>query len=290
MIEFIKDYKHDEKLRRSFDALAMQTFGISFEAWYQSGCWNASYMPYSYEVDGKIVANASANKMKLIIEGRPVDAIQIGTVMTDPEFRRRGLAYDLIQRIIADFEDDAEFFYLAADDEAMALYRKCGFVDVPEVKYAWQNPLGSPESLKRTLVPASMTLEALCTVKSSALLKGAKLEIVEDEHILAFYWHHGFNEKLYRLDDMTVLIADIVDAGKGLVLYDVFVQNGGDARFDLSNILARTGATTVKFAFDVAGLITGLEKECLDPSGWMVRSAGNSGFPALFSYPKLAQA
>lgn len=290
MIEFIKDYKHDEAMRLSFDELAKKTFGISFEAWYQSGQWNASYQPYSYHVDGKIVANASANLMSLIIEGNRVNAIQIGTVMIDSEYRRRGLASDLITRIIEAYENEVDFFYLAADEDALPLYKKCGFIEIPEVKYTWQNPLGSSEKLERSLTKVALTLDELTAVKLNASLKGSKLEIVEDEHILAFYWHHGFNAKLYRLDEMTLLIADIVDAGKGLVLYDVFVQNTVLHAFDLEYILEKTGAQTVKFEFDVAGLLTGLEKKTIDPSDWMVRSTGGPTFPTPFSYPMLAQA
>ena len=155
-MKYIKNYKSDDALRLSFDVLAQETFGISFEKWYQSGCWSDAYVPYSVVSDGKVVANASANHMHLVIEGQKVKAIQIGTVMTDPQFRRRGLAQNLIQQIIADYENDVEFFYLAADEDAKSLYQRCGFTEIEEVKYAWQNPLAKPLELH----PMSMTLRS----------------------------------------------------------------------------------------------------------------------------------
>ena len=44
MLTFVKDYKKDDGLRQSFDALAKKTFGISFEDWYQNGCWDDNYI------------------------------------------------------------------------------------------------------------------------------------------------------------------------------------------------------------------------------------------------------
>ena len=298
-MEYIKNYKSDDALRLSFDALAKQTFGISFETWYQSGCWTDAYVPYSVILDGKVVANASANQMHLVIEGQKVKAIQIGTVMTDPQFRRRGLAQKLIEQIITDHENDVTFFYLAADEDAKSLYQRCGFSEIEEVKYTWQNPVAT--SLE--LYPMSMTLSALIELKKASALKGSKLEAVSDEHILAFYYFHGFDEKIYRLKDGTVILADIIQDGEGLHLYEVFSQKtdlNQDIGLNLNAILPITGAKIIKFDFDVSGLVIGLEKEIHPQSGWMVRpsklsesqrtSEASKGFPRPFSYPKLAQA
>lgn len=283
-MNFVKDYKSVEALRLSFCALALETFGISFEPWYQAGYWTDAYMPYSFEVDGKVVANASANLMTLIIEGLEFSAIQIGTVMTDPAYRRRGLAFELIGKIIDDFKDQVAFFYLATDEEAVALYTKCGFKPIPEVKYLWQNPIGSGVSLE----PISLSLEALIELKMNSALKGAKLEITGDEHILAFYYHHGFDKCIYRHNSGVVLLAEVGDDGKTLTLYDYFVPQNV-LNFNLFDLLESTGAQTVRFAFDVGGLVVGLEKRMIEDSGWMVRTMGKS-FPEVFSYKTLAQA
>lgn len=283
-MNYVTNYKNVEALRLSFCALALDTFGISFEPWYQGGYWSDAYMPYSYEVDGKVVANASANLMTLIIEGSEISAIQIGTVMTDPAYRRRGLAYDLIGRIIDDFKDKVAFFYLAADEEAVPLYTKCGFKPIQEVKYTWQNPIGSGVSLE----PISLSLESLIEQKKHSALKGAKLEVTGDEHILAFYYHHGFDQRIYRHDSGVILLAAVEEDKKTLTLYDYFVpQNVLD--FNLYDLLKSTNAQTVHFAFDAEGLVAGLEKRTIGDSGWMIRTTGKA-FPEAFSYKNLAQA
>lgn len=45
---FTKDYKNNEALRKSFFDLAADTFGLSFENWYQKGFWSERYIPFSF--------------------------------------------------------------------------------------------------------------------------------------------------------------------------------------------------------------------------------------------------
>ncbi len=59
--EVIKNYRRDDALRASFNALAGKTFGIDFEDWYQNGYWTDAYNPHSIVIDGKIAANVSVN-------------------------------------------------------------------------------------------------------------------------------------------------------------------------------------------------------------------------------------
>ncbi len=50
-MEIIKNYRHDAALRRSFNALAEQAFGLNFENWYNLGYWGDDYCPYSVVED-----------------------------------------------------------------------------------------------------------------------------------------------------------------------------------------------------------------------------------------------
>ena len=45
--EVIKNYRNNDALRRSFNRLAGDTFGLDFEDWYQNGYWGENYNPYS---------------------------------------------------------------------------------------------------------------------------------------------------------------------------------------------------------------------------------------------------
>ncbi|CAI9397045.1 hypothetical protein BACSP_04438 [Bacillus sp. T2.9-1] len=66
-MELIRNFEHNKKLRGSFNELATNTFGISFEDWYEKGFWTEKYSPFSIVQNEKIIANVSANKVELII-------------------------------------------------------------------------------------------------------------------------------------------------------------------------------------------------------------------------------
>ena len=74
-------------LRSSFNALAEETFGLSFEAWHQAGYWTDRYLPYVACAGGRVIANASVNLMDTVWNGNPRRFIQIGTVMTARDAR-----------------------------------------------------------------------------------------------------------------------------------------------------------------------------------------------------------
>lgn len=298
MLTFVKDYKNDDGLRQSFDALAKNTFGISFEAWYQNGCWDDNYINYSFHDAGKIVANASANRMTIKMKGvkETVSAIQIGTVMTDPAYRRKGLAYALIQKIFEDFDAEVSLYYLAADLDAKPLYEKCGFVEIPETCYHYVMPANqhSESSSSLTLNKTTLSLEAFLHWKRNAMSKGCAFDVEDDAHIAAFYWFHGIKDKLYTLGDDCLIIADISEDGRKLTLLDYYVM---DARSLESILKAISGMSEnqiekVDFAFDMTGVQLSEPLESLkeEKSGWMIRTLGDVRFPETFCYPKLAQA
>ena len=56
--KFIKQIKNNSILRSSFFQLAKNTFGLSFENWYEQGFWTDKYIPYSIIDGDKVISNA----------------------------------------------------------------------------------------------------------------------------------------------------------------------------------------------------------------------------------------
>lgn len=96
MEQIVKGYRADDALRRSFDALAKRTFGLTFEDWYQNGFWGDDYVPYSVVVDGEVAANVSVNRTDFVLDG----------------------------------------VYLFANDTVLDFYPKFGFRRAAEIRYA----------------------------------------------------------------------------------------------------------------------------------------------------------
>ena len=87
-LHIVKNYRNDNLLRRSFNELAKQVFGIDFEPWYQKGYWTDNYQPYSITEENRVVANVSVNRTNMLYNGKKMNLIQLGTVMTASEYRR----------------------------------------------------------------------------------------------------------------------------------------------------------------------------------------------------------
>lgn len=109
--QLVKQVRENNILRKSFIDLAVKTFDLSFEEWYQQGYWTDAYIPYAFVERNKIIANASANIIDLRWQGEPRRYIQIGTVMTEPDHRNKGLAGQLIHHILQDWQQEADAFF-----------------------------------------------------------------------------------------------------------------------------------------------------------------------------------
>ena len=134
-MELISGYMGDAVLRHALNDLTQRTFGFDFEGWVTGGYYEGDYIPYSFIEDGKILSNVSANRMTFMQCGRKQDYIQIGTVMTDPGDRGRGLARKLIEHVAAQYKD-LDGIYLFGNLDAVGFYRKCGFSEGRQYAYS----------------------------------------------------------------------------------------------------------------------------------------------------------
>lgn len=132
---FIKDYKHDEGLRRSFDELTQKTFGFRFEEWYQNGYWSERYLPYSLLEGNRVIANVSVNRMDITIDGEKKSFLQLGTVMTEETYRNQGLGRYLIETVLEEYKDKFDGIYLFANESVLDYYPKFGFHKSMEYRY-----------------------------------------------------------------------------------------------------------------------------------------------------------
>ena len=130
-----KDYRNNDRLRASFNELAKKTFALDFEDWYQNGYWTHKYNPYSMVEDGKVVANVSVNLTDYIWKGKRFHFIQLGTVMTDENYRNRGLIRQIMDEIDKEYTGKVDGMFLFANDSVVDFYPKFGFHKAEEYRY-----------------------------------------------------------------------------------------------------------------------------------------------------------
>ena len=222
MYEIVKNYRHDARLRASFNALAEKTFGLNFENWYQNGFWNDNYTPYSVVIEGQVAANVSLNRTDLLVGGERKRIYQLGTVMTEEAYRNRGR----IRAIMAEIEKDtrdADGVYLFANDSVLEFYPRFGFRKGTECLYTRKvNQTGVCEFEN---IP--MNTHADWAVLAKAMEENkvhSACDMVGNADLIFFYVSQFMQECVYYCKALDAYaIAEIEDGN--LLLHNVFSAN-----------------------------------------------------------------
>lgn len=154
-MEMISNYMRDEKSRHMLNDLTQKTFGFDFEGWVTNGYFEGEYIPYSLVEEGKMLSNVSANRMRFLQNGEEKYYIQIGTVMTDEDHRKQGLASKLIKHVIAEYENECDGIYLFGNLDAVGFYEKMGFKTINEYKYSVKEEFLGRDNSKEAFQPLS---------------------------------------------------------------------------------------------------------------------------------------
>lgn len=223
------DYRDRAELKQAFFEFTPQAlYGASFVEWDRLGFWNANYIPYSLveaadahasNASGRprILANVSVSRMQLLLQDRPVRAIQLATVGTLPEARGRGYA-DRLMRHVLDREE-YELAFLFGNESVANFYPKYGFRRVRE-RLFYRDVAG----LRAQLAPASMESRTSRLLQLESESERTELQrllaerapitrrfgALDYEHILPFYAVYAFGDSLHYFEtdrpDSAILI------------------------------------------------------------------------------------
>ena len=161
MLELISDYMRDEGSRHMLNGLTQKTFGFDFEGWVTGGYFEGDYIPYSFVEDGVMISNVSVNKMQFMQKDQIRNYIQIGTVMTDVDYRKQGLAAQLMKHVIETYENNCDGIYLFGDLGAVEFYKKMGFSVENQYKYYLKDEFLNIEKAETRFMPIKDQGEAL---------------------------------------------------------------------------------------------------------------------------------
>ena len=195
------NYRDNESLRNSFNELAGKVFGgLNFEGWYWNGFWKDNYIPYSVVADGKIVSNVSVNTCDMNYDGRIVKLIQLGTVMTNPDYRGRGYARMLMEKIVEDYENKVDGIYLFANDSVVDFYPKFGFRKSREFQFS--KAVNNDAERTAQLVPMSEKRDWDKMVQIlNKTEQNAKMYMVSNSGLYMFYLSQFMQENTFYIAD-----------------------------------------------------------------------------------------
>lgn len=232
--KLINNYLDNENLRAGFNTLAISTFQIDFERWYKRQFLFHKYCPYSFIHKNQVVSNVSINKMDLIVDTLRKSAIQLGTVMTSPEYRNQGLAASLINHIIEKYETECDFIYLFANDSVLDFYPKFGFKKAIESAYILNTAQLSRNTsiIKRLNTENAQDYKTIIRIASNRVPISEKLSSVNDNWPLIVYCLYEFKNDLYYLTEEDSIVI-LRRENKVLHVYDILSLKP----FDLDNII-----------------------------------------------------
>ncbi|MBG9784739.1 GNAT family N-acetyltransferase [Shouchella lehensis] len=258
-VNFITDYREDEKCRNSFNQLAQTTFQIDFSKWFNKGYWNDKYVPYSFmNNNGEIIANASIYKMNIVIDNRSYNAIQIGTVMTANRYRQKGLSNVLMNKIIDTLKDECDFFYLFANESVLDFYPKFGFSRVDESEYRLTTNRSLRERTKNNVRKLSVDsdIQLLEAMAKNRYQNKSKISVLHNDELLMFYFLVVFPESIYYIAELEAVVI-MEHEEDTLHIFDIISCKAQDIYTVLGNVL-KEETEQVVFHFD-PGNVEGLQ-------------------------------
>lgn len=225
-MQIIKDYRDNKELRDSFHELAGKVFGLNFEDWYQNGFWKDNYNPHSIVINGKVVANVSVNQCNMLYQGKPFKLIQLGTVMTDPDYRGRGFARRLLEEVIKEYEDKVDGIYLFANDSVLDFYPKFGFVKKDEFQYSRKIINSGSRVAEHFSMEEPKDWEKMVKIMETKPQCG-NMTMVDNPGLYMFYLSQFMRDSVYMIPDKdTYVVAEMED--DTLVLHAIW----GEASID----------------------------------------------------------
>lgn len=238
-----KDYRDNDALRHSFNVLAIETFGLNFENWYQNGYWTGTYIPYSIVIDGTVISNVSVNIIDCKLNGKARHYIQLGTVMTKKSYRNKGYCRILMETILRNYAD-CDGFFLFANNSVLNFYPKFGFKQAQEYRFFADISPDFNSRAEHVSMKSRQDWLFFLKEKNQRLSNG--ILQLDTDGLLMFYLTQFMQNDVYYIRALDAYVIAEKD-DDSLILYDVFSSNP----VDMTAVYNSFGNSIkkVKFAF-----------------------------------------
>ena len=219
-MNILHGYRKDKALRDSFNRLAEATFdGLSFEGWYQNGFWGDNYDPNSIVVDGEVAANVSVNRTDFLVDGKRYRVLQLGTVMTAPEHRGKGLSRAIMEAIEPELAA-ADGVYLFGNDGVVDFYPRFGFRPGRETEYRKRVYFSGKGTAEQVLMDGPDAWDRLAAaMEASSFREGCRM--VGNPELIFFYVSQFMQEAVYYIPGLDAWVIAELEEGS-LTIHSIF--------------------------------------------------------------------
>ncbi|NQX39971.1 Acetyltransferase (GNAT) domain-containing protein [Pedobacter steynii] len=248
---FLMQYQNEEKWRESFNSLTKKTYRFDFEKWYQSGYWDEGCLLYSLAEGDKVVSHVTVNVIRFTILGVEKKFVQLGTVMTDPDYRKQGLSRVLMEKVMLDWQDHCDMIYLFANDAVLDFYPKFGFVPVNEYQAVYQLKAVKKGPAFRAMNMDNAGDRDLLFHTAQQAVPLFKISMKDNAGLVMFYAHYfdrfSVSDFLYYITDLNaVVVAEYEE--EMLILHDILAPATVDIK-TVIHAMARENTSEVTLGF-----------------------------------------
>ncbi|WP_455799881.1 GNAT family N-acetyltransferase [Clostridium butyricum] len=208
---------------------------MDFEGWYQNVFWEEDYIPYALIDGDTVVSNISVNIMHINYRNEEKLFVQLGTVMNDERYRNHGLSRWLIEKILDEWKEMCDAFYLYANDNVLNFYPKFGFVKQQE--YQASKMVTPMKAEIRKLDMNSRNDRKLLHDKYNLSNPFSDLKMVNNNGLIMFYCSQFMKENVYYIHQYDLVVVAEYHADN-LICYDVF-GNTDVALHEILSVMAK---------------------------------------------------
>ncbi|MBC6973511.1 GNAT family N-acetyltransferase [Bacillus sp. Xin] len=189
-----------------------------------NGFWDNTYKPFSYLQEGQVIANVSMFALPMLVNGEKIHAAGIQSVMTHPEYRRKGLMKQLFCKVLQEIDKKYECAILFT--EKPELYESFGFRVVQEhlMTLSYDNKQPCSSSLRKLNFHVEKDMRLIKEIMENS--QQLSMEFSTLNYQSSFYFNMydtKWNGKLYYSEKLDALIVyEVKD--KVLHLFGIFAQ------------------------------------------------------------------
>ena len=224
VLSYKENYWDSCEMKAEFLSFLERIHGLDLSLWDKMGFWDEKYRPFSYFNGNALVANICVYSMNMTIQGKRRLVAQISGVGTIPEYRRKGLSFDLTQKALEWARNSHDLLYLFAEIEAAGLYQKCGFRQINEYKacVSVSGKDAQPGAVKLD-IQRKEHVEQIYRIASEREPVSDILG-VSNSKLFMFWCLYSLKDYIYYISDLNLLVIFKLDKGL-LTIFDIAGAN-----------------------------------------------------------------
>jgi hypothetical protein len=227
----------------------------------------------------------------LITNGKKINAIQIGTVMTKKEFRGKGLAVELTNRVMDKYRSEFDFFYLFGHKKVWDYYIKQDFIPINECSYSIElkNSFNSSEQLRKLDLSNNKDLDIIIRLTKKRVPLSKIIGVINDTSIFLFYCLYDYYNNLIYSDTKDCLLVFTICKYKVVHLFYVLCE--AKLNFaDITNLISseENDIKRIEFHYTPNYSDITIEPTEIELDDKMFFKGDHSILPTKFKYPKIA--